>query len=501
MTQNRRDVPPSEGGGKQLFLPLPGVSLDAGLSAGIPRKERVFVNRNLRLSEIAWIGFDMDYTLAIYNQEQMDTLSIELTAERMVKRGYPGYLKQLSYDTRFPIRGLLVDKKFGHVLKMNRHKGVLKGYHGQRLLARDERDELYHHKRIRPHTPRYHWIDTLFALSEVTAFAAIIESLEKRGETPDYAAVFADVRSAIDEAHRDGSVYAHVTAEFPRYVERDAELARTLHKFRSAGKRLFLLTNSPHAYSEQVMTYLLGDAMPEYPSWHHYFDVVVCAAGKPHWFQEGRPFMERDGETLKNVKNGLERGHVYEGGNLADFERLVGVRGSSVLYVGDHIYGDILRSKKETSWRTAMIIQELDQELDALELCADALAHIRQLYDLRARLEDELRFYQAAFKDLSKNGSSDSALLAEKSRVKRAIERLRAELRHIERDHAVVHDQVDRTFHPYWGSLLKEENEMSGFGLQVSLYADIYMRKVSCLNGYSPQQHFRSPHDSMPHEL
>src|SRR5678815_4058731 len=83
---------------KQLILPLPGLTHDAGRGIGIPRSDRVFVNRNLRMSTIEWIGFDMDYTLAIYNQEQMDALSIELTAERMVKRGYPAYLKHLSYD-------------------------------------------------------------------------------------------------------------------------------------------------------------------------------------------------------------------------------------------------------------------------------------------------------------------------------------------------------------------------------------------------------------------
>jgi hypothetical protein len=42
---------------------------------------------------------------------------------------------------------------------------------------------------------------------------------------------------------------------------------------------------------------------------------------------------------------------------------------------------------------------------------------------------------------------------------------------------------------------------MSSFGLQVDLYADIYMRRVSCLRSYSPQQFFRSPYDLMPHEL
>jgi len=42
---------------------------------------------------------------------------------------------------------------------------------------------------------------------------------------------------------------------------------------------------------------------------------------------------------------------------------------------------------------------------------------------------------------------------------------------------------------------------MSMFGLQVDMYADVYTRRVSCLQQYSPQQHFRSPHDLMPHEL
>ncbi|GMV13969.1 MAG: haloacid dehalogenase [Polyangiaceae bacterium] len=487
---------------KQLLLPLPGVVTENGRGVGIPRADRVFVNRNLRLSGIEWVGFDMDYTLAIYNQEQMDAISIDLTAERLVRRGYPAYLKHLSYDARFPIRGLLVDKKLGHVLKMDRHKGVLKGYHGLRLLARDELDELYHHKRIRPQTPRYHWIDTLFALSEVTAYSAIVDVLERRGEHVDYATLFSDVRLSIDEAHRDGSVYAHVTADFPRYIWRDPELARTLHKFRSAGKKLFLLTNSPHAYTEAVMTYLLGSGMAEYPSWHHYFDVVICAAQKPSWFQEGRPFVERDGETTRPVKGGLERGRIYENGNLEDFERLVGVRGSSVLYVGDHIYGDILRSKKETSWRTAMIIQELDAEIAALESCATELSRIRELYEQREKIEDELRFYQTQFKELGKATNGDGAdRVADRARVKRAIDRLRAELRRIDSEHALLHERVDRTFHPYWGSLLKEENEMSGFGLQVATYADIYMRRVSSLLAYSPAQFFRSPHDLMPHEL
>ena len=493
-----RPLVPSEG--QQLILPFGSIHGDPPAPNKIPRADRVFVNRDLRLSGVDWVGFDMDYTLAIYRQERMDALSVELTVERLIKRGYPTALKELVYDTRFPIRGLLVDRKHGHVLKMDRYKVVHRGYHGMQRLPREELAALYHDKRIRPHTNRYHWIDTLFALSEVTSYAAVVNALEQRGEVLDYEKLFFDVRASIDEAHADGTVYRVVTAALPEFVERDPELARTLHKLRSAGKKLFLLTNSPWSYTEQMMTFLLGQAMPEYPSWRHFFEIVICSAQKPRWFQEGRPLMERDGENLRPVRGPLERGKAYEGGNLEEFERLLGVPGSSVLYVGDHIYGDILRSKKETSWYTAMIIQELDAEIAAHEESSGDLRRQRVLDEQREKLEDELRFYQARWKELSR-AHVISATDSERLRVKRAVDRVRSELRSNYAEYDARSERVSSQFHPYWGSLLKEQNEMSSFGLQVELYADVYMRRVSCLKSYSPQQYFRSPYDLMPHEL
>jgi hypothetical protein len=42
-----------------------------------------------------------------------------------------------------------------------------------------------------------------------------------------------------------------------------------------------------------------------------------------------------------------DKAAVFQGGNYVDLHQMLGVRaGSEVLYVGDHIYGDILRSKK-----------------------------------------------------------------------------------------------------------------------------------------------------------
>lgn len=489
-----------EDSGNQLVLPIVSLREATRRDVRIPRAERVFVNRNLRMGAIEWLGFDMDYTLVTYNQQAMDALSVEVTVKGLIARGYPDYLAKIRFDPLFPIRGLLIDKKLGHVLKMNRFQGIQKGYHGTRELTREELAEHYFQQKIRLEGPRFHWIDTLFNLCEVTSYAAIIDALDSHGTRVDYGRLFDDIRKSIDEGHANGEVHGRVLADLPRFVHRDPHLAATLHKLRSGGKKLFLLTNSPLHFTEGVLHHLLDDQMPEYRSWQQFFNVVIVSARKPEWFRGNRPFFEhKHGQLVNSVKT-LQRGHVYEGGNLRDFETMTRAVGAGVLYVGDHIFGDILRSKKDSVWRTAMIIAELEAEVSAHRTCARQIQRQIELQEVRGRQEDELRFYQARLKELVR--TPDHPLTqAEKPRVKRAIDELRRGLLELNEEQEALERYVDQAFHRYWGSLLKERGELSGFGEQVGRYADIYMRAVSSLRHYSPEQFFRSPHDFMPHEL
>src|SRR5579864_3262201 len=95
----------------QLSLPIDEF-LARPQTPGIARPRRIFCNRNLRMSTIAWVGFDMDYTLAIYNQREMDELSIRATIAKLIERGYPKFVRTIAYQTAFPVRGLLIDKRF-----------------------------------------------------------------------------------------------------------------------------------------------------------------------------------------------------------------------------------------------------------------------------------------------------------------------------------------------------------------------------------------------------
>ncbi|MCU0693921.1 MAG: HAD-IG family 5'-nucleotidase, partial [Polyangiaceae bacterium] len=283
---------------EQLALPLPDIEVSPR-RVGIPRAKRIFVNRNLMMSGIDWIGFDMDYTLAAYDRQAMDALFIGVAVDRLRERGYPATVSEIEADPAFPIRGLVIDTKLGHVIKLDGYRVPRKGYHGMDLMAREALREAYSSRRIRLGTPRYQTVDTLYGLAEASLYAALVDGLRKRGMQVEYARLFADVRESADAAYRDGTITGSITANFGRYLRRDPKLAQTLHKMRSAGKRLFLLTNSPWPYTDATMYYLLGDAMPEYPTWRHYFDVVIAAACKPAFFRERRPLLERETDSIR----------------------------------------------------------------------------------------------------------------------------------------------------------------------------------------------------------
>jgi 5'-nucleotidase len=497
---------------EQLMLPLADLLLEGERSMAPPRQKRIYCNRNLRLDQVDFVGFDMDYTLAIYNQPEMDRLSIEATAKKLVEKGYPDTLLTMPYRTDFAIRGLLIDKKLGNVLKMDRYRYVKKAYHGMRELSRDERRSIYHQQRVRAGTSRYHWVDTLYALSEVSVYVAVIDELERQGIEVDYQKLFTDVRACIDLAHQDGSILDTIESDFPRFLRRDPELGATLHKLRSAGKKLFLLTNSRHGYTEKAMHYLVGGALPEYPSWRNYFDVVITAAGKPRFFAEQNPLLivDADGSTTKQATS-LEADKIYAAGNILQFEQLIGAAGDRVLYVGDHIYGDVLRAKKETGWRTAMILQEMAEEIGALEQYDDTIRRLDSLGSTRDDLYDELRARQRRFKDLGRwtqyvagnpatAGASLADIEAARIREKRAIDRVRLRLKEIESEYDAIEGEVDAAFHPFWGSIFKAGPEVTIFGDQVEQYACLYTERVSNLLYYSPMHYFRSPRDRMPHE-
>jgi 5'-nucleotidase len=501
----------------------PDLAATALRSTDIPRANRIYVNRNLRLDQIEMVGFDMDYTLALYNQAQIEELSMRATLHKLVSaKGYPEEIRALAYDPMLALRGLVVDRLNGNIFKPDRYGYPGRARHGLKPIERAQIGELYQRERTRLSNRRYAWIDSLFALPEAVLYAVLVDYFDRASSPakPDYSTMWEHIRECIDLAHRDGSIKAIVGVQLPSYIERDPNLAETLHKFRSSGKRLFLLTNSAWDYTSQVMSYLLDDPdrggrgyRASYPSWRHYFDVIIVSAGKPEFFTEERPFVELDSEgqpvakptngSSNGVPSPFQRGRVYAGGNLKDFQERARASGDRVLFVGDHIYGDMLRSRKSSNWRTAMVLQELEHEITTHDRLKQELSRLDRLDAELVHLDSELNERQAALRALQKmsaEGADLEPLTAAKRAVKEAIEKLRRELRETATQHRLVETQIDDGFNPYWGPIFREGYEVSKFGEQVEAYACVYTSRVSNFRFYSPMQYFRGARDRMPHE-
>ncbi len=165
-----------------------------------------------------------------------------------------------------------------------------------------------------------------------------------------------------------------------------------------------------------------------------------------------------------------------------------------------------------------MVIQEMREEVAALEQCESDTARLDELGRVRDTLYDELRHRQRRFKEIEKRlhapaataQPSDSAaatgevaqaeLEAARVREKKSIDRVRARLKGIETEFNDLEDRIDLAFHPFWGSVFKAGPEVTLFGDQVEQYACLYTERVSNLTVYSPMHYFRSPRDKMPHE-
>lgn len=469
-------------------------------------EKEVFVNRNLRMDCIHAVGFDMDYTLVRYAREPIEALAYGLALNKLHHRGYPKEILRCTYDPHFVIRGLVVDRLLGNIIKLDRHNHPARVLHGHRPLDRETRRSTYRREHLSFVAPRFMSVDTLFSMPEVCLYADLVDFFDARAgahKPPDYAKLFDDIRSCIDEAHRDQTLKSAIVQDLPRYIDVDPLLAPTLRKLRSSGKRLFIVTNSLWDYTDTVMAFILNNVLPDYPRWTDYFEAVVTGANKPDFFIGTAPLVSLDGQgAMLPVPAGVnavpeDRKHerhprlFFSGGHKAALEQVMGISGEEVLYVGDHIFGDILRSKKTSLWRTALVVEELDQEIVSTRSHAHRLQELEALEVQRQALDKRINLQRH---NLSLQGRLVSpAMRVERDASRDALKKVLARMDEIR-------CAIEGALNPLWGLTFKEDHENSRFGEQVAHYACLYTARVSHFYAYSAFQYFRSPKDLMPHE-
>jgi 5'-nucleotidase len=343
-------------------------------------KQQIFCNIELNGEALDAVGFDMDFTLAQYN-EAFDMLAFEGAKDKLVnKLGYPSQVLDFKYDVNAFRRGLIIDKKRGNIIKVDRHKYVRDVFHGLYRMDSAERKAAYGMQVSSFTDSNYANVDTLFLLIDCLLFASLVDLKDSDPSaipTKTYEQIYRDVRQSVDLCHRDGVIKDTVMKNPADYIIYDENLVPMLKRIRSSGKKVFLLTNSMYEYTEVVMEYLLhGKGEYKDEQWKDLFDMIIVGGCKPAFLTDDYLSLFRVSKsgTLENLedKESVElqpHDKVFQGGCWQDLHRMLKISsGDSILYVGDHMYSDILRSKRTLGWRTCLIIPELENELEVAEL-------------------------------------------------------------------------------------------------------------------------------------
>ena len=151
--------------------------------------------------------------------------------------------------------------------------------------------------------------------------------------------------------------------------------------------------------------------------------------------------------------------------------------GEEILYVGDHLYSDVLHSKRTRGWRSAFIMSELPKEMETHQQqrpLRRQIKELRKLHDEFSVLGDLLHAAQIN----AGEDEDDETTLSIKDK-----------LLALERDDEVIKakltsmlKQYHATFHPVWGMMFQAGHQDLRLAYFVSNYACLYTTR-RCFDG------------------
>jgi 5'-nucleotidase len=481
------------------LLPIPRFT-EASEETHLSHARKVFALRNIHFRDIKAVGFDMDYTLSHYRSPEIDDLAFKKASRLLVReRAYPEWLLEQNFDPTFAIRGLILDGNRGNLLKLSSERLVVRARHGSRPMDRESIDAAYGPRRVASSAKGFRSIDTLFEIPESYLYALLVDALDAGIiRDKDYIQLFQDVRWAIDTAHRNGDMKAEILAHRDFFILKDPELPGALDRWKRAGKKLFVVSNSDWFFTNGVLSYMLDGQDPAHPNWEDYFDLVVTSARKPVFFEEPQTVAPTEGHPK-----------AFTGGNAAWLEHQLQAYGDEIMYVGDHIYGDILRSKKNVSWRTMLLIPELGAALQRLEAHAEDLQDYLRSETQRRRDAQRISFLQDRLnrnrehRHLLAARLSPEALHAldhEAAQIREELEATLARSTAQEEYVANLDHRLEAAFNPRWGSIFRDGYQQTRFADQIQQYACAYTGRISNLYFLDPTAALYAPVPTLPHE-
>jgi HAD superfamily 5'-nucleotidase-like hydrolase len=305
------------------------------------------VNRAVDLSRIDAVGFDLDHTLALYDDHALNLLAVAETTELLI--GQAGYsspaFDAMPMDPIPPVRTMALDLRHGAVLKVDSETRVRLARQGQRWLH--EREIASRYALPGGIGDTISAIHSPFDIPVVWLFEHLAPAaVPKRAGSSHLVELAGDIRRLLDVAHTRGVLKDRVTRDLDRYVSAPGNTGNLLRAWSEAGKRLFVVTNSHRDYAEVVLDAVIG------PAWRSLFQVVVVDAAKPAFFEPGRAGRPAAADG------------IVHGSSARDVEARLGAAGDRILYVGDNLRTDVIAAQS-FGWRTALVVSELEAARDA----------------------------------------------------------------------------------------------------------------------------------------
>ncbi|XP_075456718.1 5'-nucleotidase domain-containing protein 3 isoform X3 [Ascaphus truei] len=453
------------------------------VTSNLLNPDAIFSNNEMSLADIEIYGFDYDYTLAFYSKD-LHTLIFNTARDLLInEHRYPTELRKYEYDPNFAIRGLHYDVHKALLMKIDAFHYIQLGtvYRGLSVVPDSEVIAMYEGS----HVPLEQMSDyygkssegnmlkqfmDIFSLPEMTLLSCVNEYFLKNNIDYEPVHLYKDVKDAIRDVHVKGLLYRAVEADIERYICYGEKTQAVLAKLANHGKKMFLITNSPSSFVNKGMNFIVGK------DWRDLFDVVIVQADKPNFFNDKRrPFrkINERGVLLWDKIHQLEKGQIYKQGNLFEFLKLTGWRGSKVLYFGDHIYSDLADLTLKHGWRTGAIIPELKSELKIMNTSQyiQTMAWLQGLTGLLERMQ--------VYRD------------AESQMVLQDWIRERQDMR----------DLTKKIFNTQFGSVFRTDHNPTYFLRRLSRFADMYMESLSCLLNYDLHHTFYPKRTPLQHEV
>lgn len=451
----------------------------------------IFCNRTLNLKKIKMIGLDMDHTLVQYHSENFEKLVFEYSLLALLEiNHYPEIIKNLKFNYEDAIRGLVIDSQNGNILKLSRYGLIKKCHHGTHLMDHQEQTKFYRSTYVDLNDPNYMAVDTAFSISLCVLFGQLIDLKDKHPDLfPNYKQIALDVLNAVDQVHAQGQMKKHIIENHQDYIKISPEIVEGLRRFTQHGKQFFILTNSDYHYSKKLLQITIEPFLEPGETLQDLFPYIITLANKPRFFYDNLRFLRVDPATgcMSNLEGPFIPG-IYQGGNAKLLTQYLKIQGDDILYIGDHIYGDIVRLKKDCNWRTALVVEELGDEIKRQQKAQPIEFEIIEL--MKKKQDLEIQYAWKITNEKNKKEAHDPKLQS-----------IQDELQKI--DHSLSHliIEQDKYFNHRWGKIFRAGAEETFFAFQAERYACIYMEKLIELLSLPPISYFRAYRRMLSHDV